>query len=356
MTTERSRWLFALLVLLVPVGAIASSCHCGGREAQPIAVTPLGSIERKLVAVADSAAPAHDAESATRLKGVMKRLEPLHTRPVAPRPGDWLAEHDEPGQSFDDYLAAKPVVPDAPGGQRRTLYVQPLGALSTKERTIVELSADYLERVFGLPVTMAQELPLSLVPPSARRVHPGEGWNFVFGQASLTDRVGVWSMHRHGDPSASQESFRLALMRTLKVAVHETGHMFSMRHCTAYECVMAGSNNLEESDRHPLWLCPECFAKLAWGSAPRSDRALPESARLLRAARPARRSRALPPLARSARVAPTARKGPQRERAGTSHTWPPRAPLPFMGTRRTAVRRLGSLTRRLDERPSAERA
>jgi archaemetzincin len=304
MTTERSRWLFALLVLLVPVGAIASSCHCGGREAQPIAVTPLGSIERKLVAVADSAAPAHDAESATRLKGVMKRLEPLHTRPVAPRPGDWLAEHDEPGQSFDDYLAAKPVVPDAPGGQRRTLYVQPLGALSTKERTIVELSADYLERVFGLPVTMAQELPLSLVPPSARRVHPewrsrqiltsyvlesilkprlpddaaayisftasdlwpGEGWNFVFGQASLTDRVGVWSMHRHGDPSASQESFRLALMRTLKVAVHETGHMFSMRHCTAYECVMAGSNNLEESDRHPLWLCPECFAKLAWAA------------------------------------------------------------------------------------------
>ncbi len=29
---------------------------------------------------------------------------------------------------------------------------------------------------------------------------PGEGWNFVFGQASLSERVGVWSLHRLGNP------------------------------------------------------------------------------------------------------------------------------------------------------------
>lgn len=33
---------------------------------------------------------------------------------------------------------------------------------------------------------------------------------------------------------------------------------------------MAGVNSLAESDRHPLWLCPECLAKLSWatGSSP----------------------------------------------------------------------------------------
>ncbi len=38
--------------------------------------------------------------------------------------------------------------------------------------------------------------------------------------------------------------------------------MFSMQHCTFYECNMCGSNNLDEADHKPLWLCPICFAKL----------------------------------------------------------------------------------------------
>ena len=95
---------------------------------------------------------------------------------------------------------------------------------------------------------------------------PGEGWNFVFGQASLRERVGVWSIYRFGDPDESQAAFRLALLRTIKVATHETGHMFSMLHCTMYECNMCGSNHREESDRRPLTLCPECVAKVAWAT------------------------------------------------------------------------------------------
>ena len=46
----------------------------------------------------------------------------------------------------------------------------------------------------------------------------------------------------------------------LITATHETGHMFSMLHCTAYECCMCGSNHREESDRRPVYLCPECTA------------------------------------------------------------------------------------------------
>src|SRR3712207_7363776 len=46
-----------------------------------------------------------------------------------------------------------------------------------------------------------------------------------------------------------RSDFKLTLLRTLKIAAHETGHMFSVRHCTKYECVMNGSNHLGETDR-----------------------------------------------------------------------------------------------------------
>jgi len=45
-------------------------------------------------------------------------------------------------------------------------------------------------------------------------------------------------------------------------ATHETGHMFGIRHCIAYECGMNGSNSAWERDRQPLEFCPECQAKL----------------------------------------------------------------------------------------------
>jgi archaemetzincin len=184
------------------------------------------------------------------------------------------------------------------------IYVQPLGDFTSKQRKVVELSADYMSRYFNRPVRIRDDVPLAVIPDRARRVHPiwgdrqilstyvlndvlrpqlprdaaaciaftasdlwpGEGWNFVFGQASLRHRVGVWSIYRNGDPEAGDDEFRLCLKRTLKTATHETGHMFSMRHCIAYQCNMCGSNHREESDRHPLYLGPECLAKVCWAT------------------------------------------------------------------------------------------
>ena len=40
--------------------------------------------------------------------------------------------------------------------------------------------------------------------------------------------------------------------------------MFTVSHCVRYECVMNGSNSLEEMDRQPAFLCPVCLKKLAW--------------------------------------------------------------------------------------------
>lgn len=91
-------------------------------------------------------------------------------------------------------------------------------------------------------------------------LYPNEAMNYVFGQASLEARVGVWSLARLDD-NADERGF---LLRTIKIAAHETGHMFSMRHCTKYECVMSGTNHLGETDRRPIDACPECMAKIAW--------------------------------------------------------------------------------------------
>lgn len=44
--------------------------------------------------------------------------------------------------------------------------------------------------------------------------------------------------------------------------VHEITHMFGVRHCIYYQCVMNGSNHLEESESRPLELCVVCLRKL----------------------------------------------------------------------------------------------
>lgn len=229
------------------------------------------------------------------------KLLPLHEKLGPPQPGEWLAEHPEPGQTYRQYVRSRPVTPDK---RRRVIYVQPLGHFTTTQERIIKLSAEYMGLYFDLPVKIREALSLDLIPAKARRKHPewgmdqvlstyvleevlyprlpsdavayiaftasdlwpGEGWNFVFGQASLTHRVGVWSIYRKGDPHESDTSFRLCLRRTLKTATHETGHMFSLPHCIEFECNMCGSNHLAESDRHPLWLCPICLAKLCWAT------------------------------------------------------------------------------------------
>ncbi len=89
---------------------------------------------------------------------------------------------------------------------------------------------------------------------------PDQNFSFVFGQASLEHRIGVWSLYRLRE-NADQTKF---LSRTLKIAVHDTGHIFSIRHCTKYSCLMNGANHLGETDHHPLDFCPECTAKVLW--------------------------------------------------------------------------------------------
>jgi archaemetzincin len=97
-------------------------------------------------------------------------------------------------------------------------------------------------------------------------LYPDESWNFVFGQASSRDRVGVFSFARY-DPHFSGERrpgdrLALLLLRSLKVLAHEATHMFGVAHCLFFHCLMNGSNHLGESDARPLHLCPVDLRKL----------------------------------------------------------------------------------------------
>lgn len=257
-------------------------------------------------------------EPADPLLAKAAKLRPLFRTKSPPQPGDWLAEHREAGQSYAQYRSAR---------TRRTvdsfsvLRIVPIGDFTPGQTIVYEAVLDFLKPFFGLTLLVDEPVNLADIPDSAKRdievsftpqqllttwllndllkkrrhdsdaavlgltaadLFPAPNWNFVFGQASLTERVGVWSMARNGWPDTSVEVRELCTLRTLKTATHETGHMLGIPHCIAWECGMNGSNHEEEHDRQPLEFCPECQPKLWWtlglDSVTRS-RALAASAR-----------------------------------------------------------------------------
>lgn len=241
-----------------------------------------------------------------QLRADIMKIEPLFTPMGKPGNSDWLASHNEPGQTFEEYLDSEPTKPTK---ERQTIYVLPLGNFNAQQSKMVEIVSGYLEVFYDLKVVEMDRRDLVAVWPNVRQnrftktrqiktgyilndilkpmlptdaaaliaftvddLYPDESMNYVFGQASLEDRVGVWSLSRLDD-NADYPKF---LLRTLKIAAHETGHMFSIKHCTKYECLMSGTNHLGETDRRPIDACPECTAKICWlsdiGQKERYDR------------------------------------------------------------------------------------
>jgi archaemetzincin len=221
------------------------------------------------------------------------------------RPSDWLGQFQERGQSFFAYVTGDPVRATE---RRRTLVLQPLGPWSERHHRVLESLVEFMGIFFGLPARLAPDLPL---PPTGYRIwdtgsgpkpqfqtgvlldrvlaprlpddavaclgvtmadlYPSAAWNYVFGEASFERRVGVYSLVRYtpefeGEPD-SPTARGLLLRRSCKALAHETGHMLSLRHCPFYECMMNGSNTVDELDRAPGWFCPVCLKKLHWNVA-----------------------------------------------------------------------------------------
>ncbi len=230
------------------------------------------------------------------LRKAAQQVRPLHEKKRDPQPGDWLTAHQESGQTFVQYARGNP---NRPTRTRTTIYIQPLGSFDPAREPLIKDTAMMMTRFYGVPVKVLDPVRLNRIPDKARRVHPqwgskqllttyllydvllekrpkdavavlglttsdlwpGDRWNFVFGQADLRQRVGVWSTYRNGDPA---KDYATCLRRTLRTAVHETGHMLGIKHCIAYECLMNGSNSRQESDRQPMHFCPECVRKVWW--------------------------------------------------------------------------------------------
>lgn len=216
-----------------------------------------------------------------------------------PIEGDWLYSHKEKGQSFDQFINSKHIVPT---GESNIIYIRPIGNFNSLQNKQIELLRQYLEIFFQLKTKTLETVSNDVIPESARRIgyennqqflagyildnvlkkdkplnrialmgltevdlYPKPEWNFVFGLASYRDKVGVSSIYRLQDGKLTSENFNLCLSRLLKISSHEIGHMFGLHHCITADCVMNGSNSMSETDKSSIRLCSVCQRKLNSG-------------------------------------------------------------------------------------------
>jgi archaemetzincin len=203
-------------------------------------------------------------------------------RLAPPRRGEWRSLFREPRQTFEDYVARRP---RRASPARSAVVLQPLGDVAARAAATLERMREYAAVFFGLDARLAP--PVSL--PATAHVGPRDQYNssmvlgdlaerapadalvylgvsdqdlfargkkYVFGESSLDGRAGVCSLARLGGSD----------LRALKLMTHEAGHLLSIAHCVTHRCVMQGANTLEESDGHPLHLCPEDLRKLEWAT------------------------------------------------------------------------------------------
>ena len=239
--------------------------------------------------------------------GASKTEESDFTRLGPPKPGEWLSQFPEEGQSFEQYRSKD--IRFLKTAKRQKIVLQPLGNFSDSQRELLEALREYAHAYFQMPARIAK--PVSLPDPvkskmgrmldeESRRdgydrqydakqlvsrllqaklpddaaIYLGitmtdlyaEDLNYVFGYGSFEARTGVYSLARYfpefwGQPS-NADSKRLALRRSFKVLNHEASHVFGLRHCIFYDCSMNGSNSLEEADNSSIHECPVCHQKL----------------------------------------------------------------------------------------------
>jgi archaemetzincin len=235
--------------------------------------------------------PCSHAKSET-IVSVLQRAFSTEGYEPLPQPGphDWLANHVEPGQTFERFIDSRAHKPDR---SRRTIYFQPLENFS-KPAPPLRMLENWAAAFFTLPVRilapqrgvyglittrqnpftgdrqlltrdilsiLRQSLPsdaFCVIAITMNDLYPDPLWNFVFGQASLNERVGVYSFARY--LLGAEED--LILRRSCKVLAHETSHMFGIEHCVFFRCLMNGSNHLAESDVRPMHYCPVDLRKL----------------------------------------------------------------------------------------------
>ncbi|KAJ8796696.1 hypothetical protein J1605_017799 [Eschrichtius robustus] len=239
---------------------------------------------------------------------------------------DWITSHPEAPQDFAEFF--NDPYRKTPSPQKHSIYIQCIGLLGNTgsiSEEYVKWFKGYCEAFFyGLMVKLLEPVPVSATRCSFRindntqnlQIHarqilkflkkkkpedafcvvgiimidlyPRDSWNFVSGQASLTDGVGIFSFARYGsdfyishyedklkklqkkssrdysvfDNYYVPEVTSVLLLQSCKTLTHEIGHIFGLQRCQWLACLMQGSNHLEDADQRPLDLCPICLCKL----------------------------------------------------------------------------------------------
>ena len=168
------------------------------------------------------------------------------------------------------------------------LYV---AATPEVERTALSAVMERVEREFGGPVRSLEVGGVDFAYDAGRRQYasipvlesllrscPEDGakllavtekdlfipvLTFVFGQAQLGGKVGIVSFARlrqefYGLPPHGE----LFLERAYKEALHETGHLFGLVHCTDAKCAMSLSTTVRQIDLKEDAFCAACGARL----------------------------------------------------------------------------------------------
>lgn len=177
----------------------------------------------------------------------------------------------------------KKSIPRSPG--REIIAVLPLGRVGDD---ILRVVGDSLQGILRLPVDLREPIPIpddafmesrnqynamTLIKYLDNELSHGSLkilgitgndicnpiLTYVFGEAYMGGRAAVMSSARLkagllGEP-VSREHF---LDRVVKVAIHEIGHTFNLRHCHTDRCVMRASNTLKELDEKLNYLCDYC--------------------------------------------------------------------------------------------------
>ena len=218
---------------------------------------------------------------------------------LTPAPGEWLDSHPEKGQTFEQFENSKHITPT---DDSNIIYIKPIGDFTALQNKQIELLREYLEIYFQLETKIGERASNDIIPAHARRkltenyeqflagyildsvlkkekpekrialmaltekdLYPKPEWNFVFGLASYSQKIGVSSIYRLQDEKLTDANFNLCLSRLMKICSHEIGHMFGLHHCIDANCVMNGTNSLPETDGHSIRLCSVCQKKLNTG-------------------------------------------------------------------------------------------
>lgn len=192
----------------------------------------------------------------------------------------WLTRKDYPAPADD---AEKKV-------ERDTIYLLPIGEVGEKDMAIMKES---VEVYFSKKCVIMKKAALpekyynakrkqyyasgiidsmkTIVPKDAITVMGvvdggdlyTDSTNYVFGLASLQQRVAVHSLVRYRPEFFDGKPDRnLFVARMIKVLTHEIGHTFDISHCEDEHCGMSYANSLDELDLCSLFFCPDCLNKM----------------------------------------------------------------------------------------------